>query len=201
MWASLVAQLVKNSPAMQDTWVQSLGWEDPLEKRKATHSSILAWRIPWTVQSTGRKRLDTTERPSLSEMMRLKEEIHRDLEKRTVAGIRPLSEGRAGGARGTDSQPRIQTGSRAPAASRSSLPTEHTRGGFKEAKHETRPERQPLTDASPRNDNQPDSSQELATHFLLRSPQDHLIQAPRRRYRDHLPLKEAEGQTNQGSQG
>ena len=47
--ASLVAQLVKNPPAMWETWVQSLGWEDPLEKRKATHSSILAWRIPWTV--------------------------------------------------------------------------------------------------------------------------------------------------------
>ena len=51
--ASLVAQLVKNLPAMGETWVQSLGWEDPLEKGKATHSSILAWRIPWTVQSMG----------------------------------------------------------------------------------------------------------------------------------------------------
>ena len=48
-WASLVAQLVKNPPAMQETWVQSLGWEDPLENRKSTHPSILAWRIPWTV--------------------------------------------------------------------------------------------------------------------------------------------------------
>ena len=48
-WASLEAQLVKNPPAMQETWVQSLGWEDPLEKGKATRSSILAWRIPWTV--------------------------------------------------------------------------------------------------------------------------------------------------------
>ena len=48
-WASLVAQLVKNPPAMQETWVRSLGWEDPLEKGKAIHSSILAWRIPWTV--------------------------------------------------------------------------------------------------------------------------------------------------------
>ena len=48
-WASLVAQTVKNRPAMWETWVQSLGWEDPLEKGKATHSSILAWRIPWTV--------------------------------------------------------------------------------------------------------------------------------------------------------
>ena len=48
-WASLVAQLVKNPPAMQETWVRSQGWEDPLEKGKATHSSILAWRIPGTV--------------------------------------------------------------------------------------------------------------------------------------------------------
>ena len=47
-WASLVAQLVKNPPAVQETWVRSLGWEDRLEKGKATHSSILAWRIPWT---------------------------------------------------------------------------------------------------------------------------------------------------------
>ena len=45
---SLVAQLVKNLPAMQETWVQSLGWEDPLEKGTATHPSILAWEIPWT---------------------------------------------------------------------------------------------------------------------------------------------------------
>ena len=44
-----MAQLVKNLPAVQETWVQSLGWEDPLEKKKATHSSILAWRIPWTL--------------------------------------------------------------------------------------------------------------------------------------------------------
>ena len=47
-WASLVAELVKNLPAIQETWVQSLGWEDPLEKGKGTHSSILAWRIRWT---------------------------------------------------------------------------------------------------------------------------------------------------------
>ena len=46
--ASLVAQLVKNLPAMQETWVQSLGWEDPLEEGMATHSSILAWIIPLT---------------------------------------------------------------------------------------------------------------------------------------------------------
>ena len=48
-WASLVAQLVKNPPAIQETWVQSLGWKDPLEKRTVTHSSILAWRFLWTV--------------------------------------------------------------------------------------------------------------------------------------------------------
>ena len=56
-WASLVAQLVKNPPTMQDTWVQSLGWDDPLEKGKATHSSILAWKIPWTVQSMALQRV------------------------------------------------------------------------------------------------------------------------------------------------
>ena len=47
--ASLVAQLVKNLPAMRETWVQPLGWEDPLEKGTATHSSILAWKIPWAL--------------------------------------------------------------------------------------------------------------------------------------------------------
>ena len=47
--SSLVAQLVRNLPAMWETWVRSLGWEDPLEKGKATHSSILPWRIPWTI--------------------------------------------------------------------------------------------------------------------------------------------------------
>ena len=49
LWASLVAQLVKNLPAMWEAWVWSLGWEDPLEKGTATHSSILAWWILWTV--------------------------------------------------------------------------------------------------------------------------------------------------------
>ena len=48
-WASLLAQLVEILPAMQETWVRSLGWEDPLETGKATHTSVLAWRIPWTV--------------------------------------------------------------------------------------------------------------------------------------------------------
>ena len=51
--ASLVVQVVKNLPAMQDTWVQSVGWEDPLEKGMTTHSSILAWRIPWTEEPGG----------------------------------------------------------------------------------------------------------------------------------------------------
>ena len=55
MYPSLMAQLVKNPPAMQETWVRSLGREDPLEQGKAPHSSILAWRIPW-----GRKESDTT---------------------------------------------------------------------------------------------------------------------------------------------
>ena len=62
---SFVAQLVKNLPAMWETWVRSLGWEDTLEKGKAAHSSILAWRIPWTYSSWGCKEMDTTERPSL----------------------------------------------------------------------------------------------------------------------------------------
>ena len=69
-WASLVAQLEKNLPAMWETWVQSLGWEDPLEKGKATHSCILAWRIPWNpggefCSPWGCKESDTTERLSL----------------------------------------------------------------------------------------------------------------------------------------
>ena len=61
-WASLVAQMVKNLPAMCETWVRSLDWEDPLEKGMATHSSILAWKIPWTeepgrLQSMGLQRV------------------------------------------------------------------------------------------------------------------------------------------------
>ena len=53
----LEAQLVKNLPATRETWVQSLSWEDPLEKGKATHSSVLAWRTPWAVQSMGSQRV------------------------------------------------------------------------------------------------------------------------------------------------
>ena len=52
-WASPVAQTVKNLPAMWETWVPSVGWEDPLEEGMATHSSILAWRIPWTEEPGG----------------------------------------------------------------------------------------------------------------------------------------------------
>ena len=59
--ASLVAHLVQTPPAMREAWVQSLGWEDPLEKGKATHSSLLTWRTPRTVQSTGHKESDTNE--------------------------------------------------------------------------------------------------------------------------------------------
>ena len=65
MWASLVVQLVKNLPAIQETQVRSLGQEDPLEKEMATHSNILAWKISWTeepgrLQSMGSQESDTT---------------------------------------------------------------------------------------------------------------------------------------------
>ena len=56
-WASLVAQLVKNPPAMWETWLRSLDWEDPLEKGKATHSSILVWRIPWTIRGVSKNQI------------------------------------------------------------------------------------------------------------------------------------------------
>ena len=56
-WVSLVVQLVKNPPPIRETWVQSLGREDPLEKGKATHSSILAWIIPWIIWSMGSQRV------------------------------------------------------------------------------------------------------------------------------------------------
>ena len=57
--ASLVAQLVKNLPTVQETWVRSLGWEDSLEKGMATHSSILAWEIPWTEEPGGPQYLES----------------------------------------------------------------------------------------------------------------------------------------------
>ena len=67
--ASLLAQIVKSLPAIQETWVQFLIWEDPLEKGMATHSSILAWEIPWTeeprwLQSMGSQRVTSTHSPS-----------------------------------------------------------------------------------------------------------------------------------------
>ena len=70
LWASPIAQLVKNLPAMQETWVRFLGWEDALEKEMATHSSILAWRFPWTEEpgrllSMGSQESDMTEQLSL----------------------------------------------------------------------------------------------------------------------------------------
>ena len=74
-WASLVAQMVKNLPSMQETWVPSLGWEDPLEESIATHSSILAWRIPkdrgaWRATVHGVAESDTTESLSTAHTMR-----------------------------------------------------------------------------------------------------------------------------------
>ena len=60
-WASPVAQILKNPPAMWETWVQSLSWEDPLVEGMATHFSILAWRNPWTEEPGGLQELDTTE--------------------------------------------------------------------------------------------------------------------------------------------
>ena len=66
LWASSVAQMRRNLRAMQESWIQPLGWEDPLEKGMATHSNVLVWRIPWTeepgrLQFIGCKELDTTE--------------------------------------------------------------------------------------------------------------------------------------------
>ena len=73
-WLSLVALLGKNPPAMWETWVRYLGWEDPLEEGKATHSSILAWRIPSTCMYSpwGRKESDKTEQLSLHFTMGLR---------------------------------------------------------------------------------------------------------------------------------
>ena len=71
LFVFLVAQMVKNLPAVLDTLVQSLGWKDPLEKEITTHSSFRAWRIPWTekpggLQSTGSQRVRLTERLTVS---------------------------------------------------------------------------------------------------------------------------------------
>ena len=59
IWAFLVAQMVKNLPAVQEIQVQSLGWEDPLEKGMASHFSIPAWRIPWTEESVGLQSMES----------------------------------------------------------------------------------------------------------------------------------------------
>ena len=64
--ASRVAQTVKNLPVVRETWVRSLGWEDPLEKGMATHSSILAWRIPWTGEPGGLQSMESQGRTQLS---------------------------------------------------------------------------------------------------------------------------------------
>ena len=64
--SSLVAQMVKNPPAMRETWVRALGWEDPLEERMATHSSILVWRIPWPEEPGGLQSTGSQSRTRLS---------------------------------------------------------------------------------------------------------------------------------------
>ena len=89
-----MAQRLKRLPAMWETWVQSLGQEDPLEKEMATHSSILAWRIPWTeelggLQSTGRKESDTTERLHFH----FEGKVNRIYQRR-VLGVRKRTQGR-----------------------------------------------------------------------------------------------------------
>ena len=66
-WASLVAQTVKKLLLIQGTWVQSLGWENPLEKGMATHSSILAWRIPWTKEPDGLQSMELQSQTWLSD--------------------------------------------------------------------------------------------------------------------------------------
>ena len=68
-WASLVAQLVKKPPAMRETWVPSLGREDPLEKEMATHSSIVAWEIPWTEELGGLPSMDSQSLTRLNDLI------------------------------------------------------------------------------------------------------------------------------------
>ena len=69
----MVAQVVKNPPAMWETWVQYLGWEDPLEKGTATHSSILAWRIPWTEEPGRLQSMGSQSWTQLSDFKKKKE--------------------------------------------------------------------------------------------------------------------------------
>ena len=68
-----MAQMVKNPPAMLETWIQSLGWENPLKKGVATHSSILAWRIPWREESGGLQSMGSQSQTRLSDSLSQKE--------------------------------------------------------------------------------------------------------------------------------
>ena len=68
-WLIPVAQMVKNLPAMQETWVQSLGQEDPLEKEMAIHSSILTWKIPWTEESGGLQSMGVTKSQTVTKQL------------------------------------------------------------------------------------------------------------------------------------
>ena len=95
-WTSVVAQLVKNPPAMRETWVWSLGWEDPLEKGKVTHSGTLAWRIPWTGSPWGwqRARHDWATRSHLHELSSLASRLSCSVMCRVLVpqpGIEPAS--------------------------------------------------------------------------------------------------------------
>ena len=81
--AFLIAQLVKNPPAMWETWLRSLGWEDPLEKEKAIHSSILAWRIPWTVHGVAKSR--TQLRTFISLLQRRQSNSNKHMKRRSMA--------------------------------------------------------------------------------------------------------------------
>ena len=88
--ASLVAQTVKNPCAMWETWVRSLGWEDPLEEGMATHSSILAWRIPWTEEPGGLRSRVVKSRIQLKRL-RTSTEKGRGKEKREIFLYEKLS--------------------------------------------------------------------------------------------------------------
>ena len=73
-WASLVAQMVKNPPTMQKTWVQFLDWEDSLKKGVATHSNILAWRIPWTEEPSRLQSMGSQSQTQLSDLAHVKKD-------------------------------------------------------------------------------------------------------------------------------
>ena len=117
-WASLVAQRLKHLPAMQETWVWSLGQEDPLEKEMATHSSVLAWRIPWMeepggLQSTGSQRVGhdwatslhliygTRILNSLDPWQWVQGNTHIPLISRSIAGVNALMLRHMGSSRGS----------------------------------------------------------------------------------------------------